>query len=67
MVDVRVLDVSGQMVWAFRVPAGETHAGTNEVVWQALTRSGSPVASGTYLVKISADGRSITRKVFIRR
>ena len=66
-VDVRVLDIAGQTVWAFRVPLGDTHAGTNEAVWQALTHGGSPVAAGTYVVKISAEGRSVTKKVFIRR
>ena len=66
-VDVTVLDVTGAVVYAFRVPAGETQTGSNEAVWRALTHGGAPVASGTYVVKISSGGRSVVKKVFIRR
>lgn len=66
-VTVSIHDVMGKTVWSVRLPEGSTNAGFNEVLWEALTRGGAPVASGVYLARVSAEGRTVTRKVFIAR
>ena len=40
-------------------------AGDHEVVWNARSSDGSPVAGGTYLARVSAQGETNEHKVLI--
>ncbi len=66
-VTVQIFDLMGQQVWSTVIPAGATRIGENEIAWGAVNLSQAPVASGTYMVTISAVGKSVTKKVMIIR
>jgi flagellar hook assembly protein FlgD len=54
-VQVRVWDVSGEAVRDLDPVWG--HAGDNELFWDGRNRAGRPVASGTYVYRLSATSR----------
>lgn len=66
-VTVQIFDLMGTRIWSQVIPAGATRTGENEITWGAVNLSQAPVASGTYMVTISASGKSVTRKVMIVR
>lgn len=47
--------------------AGMKSAGTHEVVWNGLDRSGHSAASGVYLIRLETGGRSAVRKALLIR
>jgi hypothetical protein len=64
---VQIFDLMGVQVWSTLIPAGATRRGENELTWGAVSLSQAPVASGTYMVTLSAEGKSVTKKVMIIR
>jgi hypothetical protein len=66
-VTVQIFDITGTPVWGTTLAPGETQAGRNKVSWKGTNQAGTRVASGLYLYRITAEGRSVTKKVSIIR
>jgi len=64
---VQVFDITGTPVWGTTLGPSETQIGRNEVLWKGTNQAGTRVASGLYLYRITAEGRSVTKKVAIIR
>lgn len=62
-VELTILTVGGRVVR--RLPAAPGSAGRHEVVWDARGENGRPVASGAYLVRGCAAGRTSYRGVVV--
>lgn len=60
-----VYSLLGQKVAS--VAEGRRAAGRHSVSWNGLDRSGRPVAAGLYFYRLTADGRSLTRKFVVVR
>jgi hypothetical protein len=58
---IAIYDVSGRLVRA--IFKGTPSAGSAEVRWDGRDARGERVASGVYLVRLEADGRTSTRRV----
>jgi len=61
-----VYDVAGRLVWA----SGSgvvTPAGRHEIVWRGKDTSGRNLASGSYLLRMQADGFEATRRMVLVR
>ena len=63
--EVDVVDVLGQRVR--RLAAAYLAAGPGQVRWDGMSDDDRPVATGVYLVRLSAGGRSSTRCVVLLR
>jgi FtsP/CotA-like multicopper oxidase with cupredoxin domain len=63
MVQVALYSVTGQRVR--QLASGSFAAGDHSLRWDGTDEAGRTVASGVYFVKLDADGRSSTRKVFV--
>lgn len=60
-----VLDLAGRRV---ATPfEGTRSAGTHRLAWRTTDREGDPLAPGAYILRIVADGRSLTRRFFVVR
>jgi len=66
-VTVQIFDITGTPVWGTALEPGATQAGRNKVSWKGTNQVGTRVASGLYLYRITAEGRSVTKKVSIIR
>jgi hypothetical protein len=64
-VDLRVFDVSGRLVRD--LSPGFVRAGEHSLPWDGKDTSGKEVASGVYLVRMEADGRSYHQKAVVLR
>jgi uncharacterized repeat protein (TIGR01451 family) len=62
-VALTVYDVGGREV--AEVARGWREAGEHAVAWEGVDRAGRRVASGLYLIRFEAEGRSFTRKVVL--
>jgi flagellar hook assembly protein FlgD len=60
VVQLRILDVSGRIVWA--TPAHSESAGPHEFLWDGTDGIGSRMAARVYLFKLRVNGASQTRK-----
>jgi flagellar hook capping protein FlgD len=60
---VTVLDVQGRLVRT--VFAGSARMGENEATWNGTDESGHRVASGIYVVRLAADGKTQGRKIVV--
>jgi hypothetical protein len=60
-----VFDVQGRLVRS--IFAGQARRGVNETSWEGTDGTGRPVASGVYLVRLEADGKSLARTIVIVR
>ncbi len=60
---VDVFDVRGALVR--RLAEGTFDAGTHVVTWDGTDAGGRPVASGMYVYRLTADRRSLTRKMML--
>ncbi len=58
---VEVFDSGGRRVAT--LAAGELAAGAHSVNWSGLSADGGPAPSGVYFVRLTAEGRSLTRRV----
>jgi len=65
VVALRIYDVSGRVVRT--LVHGSKSAGTHRVTWNGRDNHGSPVASGLYFYRLSAGGRTATRKMVLLR
>jgi len=64
-VTLSVYDVSGRLV---RTLANENFArGAHQVTWDGTTESGRSAASGVYIVRLAAEGRSLVRRMVLAR
>lgn len=64
-VQLGVYDLSGRLVCSLM--DGERRAGTETVVWNGLSESGSRLESGVYLVRLWGPGIRETRKLILLR
>jgi hypothetical protein len=64
-VSVDLFDVQGRL--ARRLGTGLLPAGQNQVTWDGLGKTGSPVPAGMYLCRISGKGVNETMKLFVER
>ena len=62
---VNLFDVNGRLV--SRLTNNRYESGNYNVRWNGLTRDGQPAPSGIYLVQISNNQSSLTRKVVLAR
>ncbi|MRR09171.1 T9SS type A sorting domain-containing protein [bacterium] len=60
-----VYSLLGQKVAS--VASGRRDAGRHSVAWDGRGRDGRPVAAGLYFYRLTADGRSLTRKFVVVR
>ncbi|HEX7878225.1 MAG TPA: T9SS type A sorting domain-containing protein, partial [Candidatus Eisenbacteria bacterium] len=64
-VRVEAFDLSGRQVRL--VMTGPVEAGVHSVRWDMRGEGGSPIAPGTYFIKLSAAGQTSTRKIVLVR
>jgi hypothetical protein len=62
-VELIVYDIRGARVATLL--DSQRPAGTNEVVWNGLDDTGTPVSSGVYFVRLDAPGSASTRKIVL--
>jgi hypothetical protein len=62
---LRVYDTRGSLVWESK-PARE-HAGHYSLLWNTTNLSGKPVPDGLYVIRLSADDQSATRRTAVVR
>jgi len=62
-VDLAVYDASGRLVR--RLASGRLAAGTHTFQWNGTDARGSRVANGIYFVKLTADSKTLTRKLIL--
>lgn len=62
-VSLRVYNVKGQAVKILH--DGPAAAGANRIAWDGTDENGSPVASGVYFYRLSADGSSVVRPMVL--
>jgi 6-phosphogluconolactonase (cycloisomerase 2 family) len=67
LVDVRIFNLTGRLVWSTVLPAGGTRVGMNQLTWDAQTGSKASVATGAYVCRISSGANTVTKKIFIIR
>jgi hypothetical protein len=65
IVKVEILDISGNVVTI--IQDKEISAGTHTIEWNGRYSNGNLLSSGTYLCRISSDGRTETIKMTIKR
>ncbi|MDZ7370762.1 MAG: GEVED domain-containing protein, partial [candidate division KSB1 bacterium] len=65
VVKIAVYDMSGKQVKV--LVDGIMEAGTHAVVWNAVDDNNSPVPSGMYIVRFSANGHQSSRKMLLVR
>jgi hypothetical protein len=64
-VSLRVFNLLGQEV--ARILDKDLPAGVHHLIWEARDRNGTALASGLYLVKFEAPGRSDIQKIILLR
>jgi hypothetical protein len=62
---VSVYDLTGRLVW--RRDLGRLEAGLKGITWDGTDRSGMPVASGVYFVRLRAGSRASVGKLVLLR
>jgi hypothetical protein len=64
-VEIKVFDVTGDLIWARNLEVSETKAGMNQIPWDCKNQLGESLASGLYLYRIVAEGKAFTKKLAI--
>lgn len=64
-VDIRIYDIRGTLVKT--LASGQREAGRYQIVWDATNMSGTDVASGVYLIRMTAGDFTETRKMVLVR
>ncbi|MBI1795617.1 MAG: T9SS type A sorting domain-containing protein [Candidatus Eisenbacteria bacterium] len=64
-VSLAIYDAAGREVRT--LASGAWPAGDHDVTWDGRDRSGRATASGLYLVRLEAEGRTIVRRVMTLR
>jgi hypothetical protein len=64
-VEIKIFDLTGDLVWARNLNASETKAGVNRIPWDCTNQSGVSLASGVYLYRVTAESKVVTKKVAI--
>ena len=62
---IKIGNINGQLVWQKVIPASDTHAGINEVLWDAVNENGITAANGVYIYNIRAGNRAVSKKLAI--
>ncbi len=62
-VELEIYDLAGRLV--VQLLAGQQDAGRHQIPWQGQNMTGQRVASGSYLVRLTADGFMQSRKVLL--
>jgi hypothetical protein len=65
IVSINVYNILGQKVAALL--NGPVSAGSHEVIWSATDGHGNALPSGTYFVRMTADGFSAVQKVMLMK
>jgi len=66
-VSIRILDDEGKEVWSLAIPASSTQVGVNSIEWDGRNSQGQPAGNGGYILLVSANGKTITKKIAIVR
>ncbi len=66
-VNIAIYDINGRIVWQKNLDAGETIAGINCVVWNAVNDYGIYAANGVYILKVATIDKTVTKKIAIVR
>lgn len=64
-VGLQVYDLTGTLVFGEDLSPAQTQAGENNVEWDLTNQQGQPLASGTYIARVTTGGRSVTTKLAI--
>jgi hypothetical protein len=64
-VTLQVFDLTGAPVYSQTLSASQTAAGENNVVWNLTNSAGESLASGSYIARITAGGKTVTRKLAV--
>jgi len=63
--NLSIYNAKGQLVTTLL--NGRVDAGDHSLVWKGIDNSGSPVSSGLYFYKLTANGRTETRKMMLMK
>jgi hypothetical protein len=66
-VNIGIYDLAGKKVWGKDLQSAATRAGVNYLTWNTVNDMDTLVANGIYVLKISADGKLVTKKVAVVR
>ena len=61
---IQLFDTRGDLVWDYTLSG---NSGENIVLWNGKNKNNTIVANGVYLLKISAEGKVIEKKVAVLR
>jgi subtilisin family serine protease len=64
-VDLRIVDMSGDLVYEKKYGIGETQAGSNKKIWDGKNDLGQVVANGVYIVTVTADKVTARNRVAV--
>jgi len=64
-VSITIYDIAGRSVWESKI--GQAAGGPHQVAWNALDRSGRPVSTGIYFVRVTCGGRTSAAKLLVLR
>jgi hypothetical protein len=62
---IAIYDIAGRLVWESKI--GQAAEGPHQVAWDCLDRSGRPVSTGVYFVKVTSGGKTSAAKLLVLR
>jgi len=66
-IHIEIQDINGKHVWSKAFSAAETFRGINRVTWYGVNDLGQQVGNGIYLLVISAENKTVKKKIAIIR
>jgi len=69
-VEIKIYDLISDLVWQKKVAKGQSPGGIqgpNEIPWDGKNEIGQSVTSGAYILEIKTLGKSIRRKIAVKR
>jgi len=64
---IKISDINGILVWKKSISEEESVPGLNTIVWKTENLKGNKIGNGVYLLKVSADGKTINKKIAVVR
>ncbi|MBD3346717.1 MAG: PKD domain-containing protein [Chitinivibrionales bacterium] len=62
-----IFDMLGRTVWDLKIPSRSMRPGLNRITWNGLNRTGDKIASGTYMLRMTAVDNKQETRLFKRR
>jgi hypothetical protein len=66
-VKIYIYDETSRLVWKQEIPAEQTIAGVNRVLWTGINDRGNQVANGGYILKVQSENITVVKKIAIIR